>query len=204
MLKRFISSFRSVNPTQLILELFIVFLGVYLAFLLSGFQERSQRMDDRKKVLELLDIGIERYHELFEQFVLGHQKRNLEFRQRLEGGVIPYFGDITYPAPQYPIDSITFILTDESYDLFEVGLYIPLTGYVNAFERLMYVEEKLVHLSEQYQPLPPESHSEYQYQRSIQLQHAQRYLRYLDIRKSICEELVERSEELSQLLAQQS
>lgn len=200
MLRKLSSSFRTINPTQLVLELIIVFLGVYLAFLLSSYRVESKISQDRDKVIELLELGIDRYHELFEQFVLGHQNRNQAFKESLERNEIPDFSLVTFPAPQYPIDAITFIVTDKSYDLFQVGLYVPLTAYLNAFERLMYIEEKLVQLSESYQPLPPESHPDYSHLRSAQLLDAKRYLRYLELRKNTCEELVSQSKELKSLI----
>ena len=200
---QYLKSFRdSFNPVQLIVELAIVFIGVYLAFLLSNHQESANLAEARQRALALSNIGIERYEKLFSEFVAGHETNNLAFRKSLEQGEIPYFGDVTFPAPQYPIDVIKFIMTGENYELFEIGLYIPLTGYVNGMERLMYVEEKLVELSEAYRPLPPTSHPEYDYLYAIEFQKAQRYLKYLEIRKRTCMELVERSKELATLIGE--
>ena len=89
MRKRFQMGLRSLNPAQLVIELVVVFLGVYLAFLFSSFRANAERLKETEKAIELIEIGIDRYEMLFEQFIIGHQNRNTAFRESLAKNEIP-------------------------------------------------------------------------------------------------------------------
>lgn len=195
-------SLKSINFIQLLFELIIVFCGVYLAFVFSSYQESKTLAKESERVVALMMVGVERYEKLFEGFAQRHEIVNAEFRSDLEQNLIPNFSEAYYPAPQYPIDVINFVLTKESYKVFAIKVYIPLTGFSNAIQRLMYVEEKLVSISEQYEPLPVTGDPDYQRIANQQRLHAQRYLNYLETRKNISLELVQRSRELSKLLGE--
>lgn len=196
----FKESLKSINLIQLLFELIIVFLGVYMAFVFSSYQESRALAKESERVVALMMVGVERYEKLFEGFAQRHEIVNAQFRSDLEQNRIPDFSESYYPAPQYPIDVINFVLTKESYEVFALKVYIPLTGFANAIQRLMYVEEKLVAISEQYEPLPVTGDSDYQRIMNQQRLHAQRYLNYLETRKNISLELVDRSRELGELL----
>ena len=190
--------FASINFTSLFFEMLIVFVGVYLAFLLSGYQETKKVEREGARVVALLQVGLEYYEKLFEGFALRHENVNAAFRSQLENNEIPeYWQGGFYAAPQYPIDVINFVLTKESYKVFALDVYLPLTSFANAMQRVMYVEEKLVSIAEQYEPLPAKSNPEYDRVFAQQRVLAARYLRYLDMRKSISEELVVKIRALS-------
>lgn len=179
-------------------ELLIVFIGVYLAFLLAQF-DQGRRMDERRdRVLGLLKEGVVYYEELFSGFVLYHDSHNASFREDLDKGVIQDYADQTYVAPQYPIEVVNYLITSESFDVFDAELYLPLTSYANALERIMYVEEKLTELAEGFNPAAASSDDPVL--RESQLQNAARYLRYMDLRRSISGELARKSSELLALI----
>jgi hypothetical protein len=182
-------------------ELLIVFVGVYSAFLLDDWQTARELRRERDRITALLQLGIERYQKLFEGFVLRHETVNADFRAALESGSVPDFGDTFYPAPQYPIEMIRHVLTRESYDVFSIDAYVPLTTFVNSLERLMDVEAKLVALSSQWDPLPPANHPDRDWLRARAVHRAKRYLTYLDIRMRISADLQKQATELRQLLA---
>lgn len=131
-----------------------------------------------------------------------HKSNNSRFYNELKAGGVPDFSDTYYPAPQYPIDVIRHILTRESYQVFTIDFYVPLTAFSNAMERLMYIEEKLVKIAEQYEPLPDKTHPDYERIFLIQRQNAIRYYNYLEKRQNTCEELVTKADGLIKKLMQ--
>ncbi len=190
---RFFARRSPINVLQLFFELIIVFIGVYLAFLLANHQQERQARQERERVIGLVRLGLERYESLFAGFVQGHASRNATFRAALEAGEVPDFGGDYFPAPQYPIDVINHILTSESYAVLAQDLYVPLAAYVNAIQRMMYIEEKLAQLADRYEPLPiPPAEDAFLRQRHLAI----RYYGYLERRKSTAEELATRSTEL--------
>ena len=171
------------------LELAIVFLGVYLAFLFSGYKEQQQTDAELQRVLSLMQVGFARYETLFEGFAQRHSVQNPEFKAQLDNNEIPAFFDTYYAAPQYPVEVINFVLTREGYDVFSLDFYVPLTTYAHTIQRLMYVEEKLVQLGERYRVLPARDAPDYEQVFNEQYILAQQYLRYLEMRRSISADL---------------
>ena len=74
-------------------ELLIVFIGVYLAFLLAQYDEGRRMEERRDRVLGLLKEGVVYYEDLFAGFVLYHNSHNAAFREDLDNGVIQDYSD---------------------------------------------------------------------------------------------------------------
>ena len=190
-MSRIKQKFSSLSFTSLFVEMVIVFMGVYLAFLLSNYQENRKVERESARVVALMQVGLDHYEGLFEGFAQLHETENAAFRDELNNGRIPEFWNRSYfPAPQYPIDVINFVLTKESYKVFAIDVYLPLTRFSNAMQRVMYVEEKLVTLGERYEPLPDQNDPQYERVAKQQRILAEKYWRYLEIRKAISKEIV--------------
>ena len=179
---------KKINFIQLFLDLVIVFIGVTLAFVFTNYQESQRLRDDTRQMVSLLEVGLIEYEQLFEGFVTYHESYNAKFREEIRKGAIPDFGDVTYPAPQYPIDVITFILTNESYELVDPEFYVQLTHFSTTLQQLMYTEEKLVRTAEKFEELRWENIPETKLKQG-QVEVAKRYLKYLEIRKNRSAEL---------------
>ena len=192
---------KQLNPVAIVAELLIVFVGVYLAFMLAEYRE-TRRLEDRKdRVIALLHEGVGRYETLFSGFVLWHDQHNAALREALQNGDLPDYSDQFYVAPQYPIDVISYVLTSESFDVFDLDLYIPLTEYASRMQRIMYVEAQITDLADRYVSVPREESPEYAWRVAQQRQQAWRYLQYMESRKRIAAELAEHSRGLADLLA---
>lgn len=198
-MRRLTKNNKSISFAGLFLELVIVFSGVYLAFLLSNYQKDKQIAQEGERVIALVQVGIGQYQELFEGFALYHERVNTQFRTELENNTIPDFSRTFYPAPAYPIDVINFILTKESYEIFTLDVYVPLIEFANAVQQLMYVEEKLVMLSEKYEPIPSSNSQDYDRITNQQRHYAVLYLEYMEIRKNIATRLSTRAKKLAEL-----
>jgi hypothetical protein len=180
---------KKISYLQLILDLLIVFIGVTLAYVFTNYQEDKKQIQRTEQVLLLLDVGLERYQKLFKGFVSYHENYNEKFSNRLKENNIPNLEGITYPSPAYPINAIT-LLTDQGYEVLEPSIYLKLTLFSNAIQRLSYIEQKLVSISEESMKLvasnfktPNDYHLE-------QKKWTKQYLLYLRIRKSIAKELL--------------
>lgn len=198
-MRRLKEQITSINPVRLFLELIIVFLGVYLAFLFTSYNEKQRTQAEIERVAALMEVGLDRYEELFAGFAQRHAIKNEEFRQQLANNQIPVFYETYYASPQYPVDVINFVLTREGYDVFSLDFYLPLTSFAHAIQRIMYAEEKLVQLGERYRRLPSPESATYQQVFNEQYILAQQYYRYLEMRRTIAEDL---SQQASQLKAQ--
>lgn len=198
--ERIKASLSKINYIQLVLDLVIVFIGVTLAFVFTNFQEQQKIDEETDQMLMLLSGGIERYERTFASFVEYHENRNAEFLEKLQNNELPSIFETYYTQPQYPIDVISFLLTNRSYQLFKPDVYLALTEFSSSLQRIMYIEEKLVELSEKYKPLPEKSDRNYELAFNEQFNLAVKYYRYLNLRKNVCEELVERARKIKTLL----
>ncbi len=200
-MRRFVDQIKAINPVRLLLELVIVFLGVYLAFLFTDYKEQQKTEAEIERVAALMQVGLDHYEELFEGFAQRHAIANEEFRLQLENNEIPAFYETYYASPQYPIDVINFVFTREGYDVFSLDFYMPLTSFAQAIQRVMYVEEKLVQLGERYRSLPPAGAPAYQQVFDEQYILAQQYYRYLEMRKNISTSLASQARQLKAQIA---
>lgn len=191
---------KAINFLQLFLDLLIVFIGVTLAFIFTNYQQNKLLKEDTQQMISLLEVGLVQYEQLFGGFVQYHENYNEQFRESLDSGVIPDYSDVTYPAPQYPIDVIRYILTNESYELVDPEFYVKLTQFSTALQQLMYTEEKLVQTAEKFEELSWQNGSQEKLRES-QFEIAARYLRYLEIRKNRSLELRDQAIELIKLIS---
>ncbi|HCX23579.1 MAG: hypothetical protein CMB80_31410 [Flammeovirgaceae bacterium] len=184
MANRLITAFKSINYLQLLFDLIIVTIGVYIAVIFSENKAQREKLHQGERMIELLEVGISHYDQLFSGFVLYHESYNRNFKNKLDSNIIINYSDVIYTAPQYPIDVLHYILTNESYEFFTADLYIPLTTFANNIEQIMYVEEKMVECADRYQTIPDKSHPDYEIIVSQQIQNAKRFYQYLELRAS--------------------
>ena len=199
-LKRIKSGFKGFGFMGFFVDLIVVFIGVYLAFIFAEYQQDLQKQKETKKIISLLQIGVSRLEGSFSGAVGYHEQYAENFTTSLETGEIPHYGFQTYVAPQYPIDVIKYISTSESYELFDLDLYVLLTEYSGAVQRIMYVEKRIVELADKYQPLPAETDPQYQQMYRQQLHNAKRYLQYMNMRGEIAGRLATMSAALNKML----
>ncbi|AXT19627.1 hypothetical protein D7030_09825 [Flavobacteriaceae bacterium AU392] len=179
---------KKINYIQLSLDLIIVFIGVTLAFVFTNYKEQQKEEKETQRVIGLLKVGIERYEGLFKGFIQRHDVYNEEFRERLNNGFVQNYQGITYPSPQYPTHVISQLLSNQRN--LNTDAYVLLISFSNGIKRLIYTEEKLVENSEKYIQLPENTGAVSPIYYIEQEKWARQYLRYLDIRKNILQELV--------------
>jgi hypothetical protein len=197
---RLLGRFGKINPLAVLVQLVVVFIGVYAAFALSEYREARQLEDRRERVLALLAEGIEQYGSSFGSFAEFHESHNAEFRAQLDRGELPDYSDWYYIAPQYPIDLINYLVTTQGSDLFDQDLFEPLTRYATMVEMLMYAEERMTRLGDAYRPPPPPGAPGAEAIRAEQRAAAERFYNYLEVRRGISAGLAQHASDLSERL----
>ncbi|MEZ5977415.1 MAG: hypothetical protein R3F34_04265 [Planctomycetota bacterium] len=177
-------------------ELVVVFIGVYAAFLLDAYRTDRAESAERDRVVGLVRVGVRELGGLFENIAAWHEGYDADYAAQLEAGACPDVGDFLYVQPQYPVDVIKFVLARESYGTLPLEMYVPLTEFSGGVERMMYTEEKLVDLAERWVPIDEVAESE----RARRMLDARRFLRYLQVRGRTAAELARRAEELGRKL----
>ena len=82
-MNKFISAFKSINYPQLLFDLIIVTIGVYVAVVFSEKKAENEKLKQGERMIQLLEVGITHYAVTFVGFVQYHEQYNAEFRESL-------------------------------------------------------------------------------------------------------------------------
>lgn len=192
---------KQLNPIQLAFDFLIVFIGVYLAFLFSSYQESKKQEKELNQIVSLVDLGLKRFEQVFDGYYKYHVNYNARFEEKLKNDVVIDYSMNGYVQPQYPIDLINQIFTKSGYKVLDQDLYLALNNFTNDIQRLITIEEKLTQFSESYSVLPPKSHPDFEIHRGEILLNSKRYLKYLNYRRDKCKDLANQSRELQKIIA---
>ena len=135
----------------LLLELVIVFLGVYGAFALQSWSEGRAIRAERERVL----ISLKEELEYFRIFFPGFTARDLiEERQTMvaEGTYRPY-SDWRFLQPQYDYTAIEYALA-AGVDVVDYELHAGLSAVYVELRKLRHVEELITEIAMGYRPTP--------------------------------------------------
>ena len=134
----------------LLIELLIVFLGVYGAFALQSYSEQREIDAEREKVL----VGIKEDLEYFRIFFPGFTARQLiEERQSLiDEDSYRDYSDWRFLQPQYDYTAIEYAL-NAGVDVVDYELNAGLAGLYQELQKLRHAEELITELAMAYQPI---------------------------------------------------
>lgn len=140
----------------LVLELLIVFIGVYLAFLFQGYAEDSKIDKQKEKVLVGLKIELEEFRTGFERFADFQQGKVGEWDSLFEIHQVATYYDWRYIEPQYNFKIIEYALNQEGTDIVDFGLYEKLSKLYGGIKRLEHTERLMTELGMKYNLIPSE------------------------------------------------
>jgi len=92
-----------------IAELLLVFVGVYGAFWLNGYQERQRDMKRRDIILESLEESVKNELANAQQNAGAQEKRAGDFRRALDAGEMPQVRPFSFQADYSPSDIATLL-----------------------------------------------------------------------------------------------
>ncbi len=173
---------REINYFRVILELIIVAAGVYLAFSIDQYQKDRAFEARRLKVFSILQQAAELYEKKFADRVLWHNSYNQEFSDKLAQGTIPYFGNFRYISPQYPVEAFNDALKTQNLDVYDLELYLTITEFSTGVSQLVYVEQKITDISEQYRKIADPGNAQLAADQKII---AEWFLQYMNDRKNV-------------------
>lgn len=150
-----VERFRSVlsrgGVRLLLLELLIVFLGVYGAFALQSFSEDRKLDAERQRVL----VGIKQDLEFFRVFFPGFTGRDVieERRSLIAEGRYRDYSDWRFLQPQYDYTAIEYALGTGA-DVVDYELNEGLAGIYLELRKLRHAEDLMTTLAMSYRPIP--------------------------------------------------
>jgi hypothetical protein len=100
-------------------ELFLVFVGVYAAFWLNGFQQRQEEMKRRDQILAALETEVTEGIENSKKNGETAERAAAEFQRALEAGEMPPITPFVF-ATDYSASDIATMLQSGGYETLEV------------------------------------------------------------------------------------
>ncbi len=187
----------------LFLELVIVFVGVYLAFLFQSYNENQKVSKEKDKVLTALKYELEYFRtqlpgrsrfmktELDELLVLARK------------GEYSNYSDWIFLEPQYDFQIVEYALSIENTDIIDFDVYDKLTSVYGAIKRLEHAEKLMMEMSQRYVPIPknaPSKGEQVIIQNAKNLENFKRFVRFMSIRVNNLKDVAERSETCLELV----
>ena len=154
--KRLFDRIRRVNWNIILLELFIVFVGVYLAFLLSNYQEEKRINSEVNKIYTSLKLELEEIRFNFPQRAAYQRSLNEEWDSLYNSGNYPPLYTWRFIQPQYDFTTMEYALQAQGSAVINFELYESLTSLYQGIKRLEHLELLITEIGMAYRNVPAE------------------------------------------------
>ncbi|MFY0591477.1 hypothetical protein [Roseivirga sp.] len=138
----------------LTLELLIVFIGVYLAFLFQGYAENTKIDKEKEKVLVGLKLELEEFRTGFQRFADFQGEKVKEWDSLFRAKEVATYYDWRYIEPQYNFKIIEYALNQKGTDIVTFELYTKLSELYVEIKKLEYTERLMTELALNYNIIP--------------------------------------------------
>ncbi|MDW3193459.1 MAG: hypothetical protein R8G66_13885 [Cytophagales bacterium] len=175
------------------IDLLIVIIGVYCAFLIQQSAEQRKDNESRDRVLTALKFELETF-----RFTMSRVNRSMIARtERLEKiqarGSYSNYSKFRFIEPQYDYQAIEYALNMQDIAIVDFELTEALQTLWVQIKRVEHVEQLLTATSEKYRSIPPgldQKSNEYQLLWSENIDHFSWYIFYMNDRASTSEQVV--------------
>ena len=137
----------------IILELFIVFIVVYMAFLFQQYSENQKLNKEKEKVLMSLKAELDDFRSSFPRFARFQEEKNKEWDSLFSAQEVGDFYDWRYLEPQYNYKIIEYALNQEGTEIVSFELYDELSKLHSFIKRLEHAERMMTEHGQRYRNL---------------------------------------------------
>ena len=136
------------------LELLVVFVGVYLAFVFQSYSERQKISAEKEKVLTSLKRELEEFRTSLPGFASYQENKTKEWDSLLRIGEVREFYNWRYLEPQYNFQVIEYAINLQSSEIISFDLYEALMNLYKEIKQLEHVERLMTEFSGEYNSIP--------------------------------------------------
>ncbi len=138
----------------LLLELLVVFFGVYLAFLFQSHSEDTKIGKEREKVLISLKLELENFRTSFPRFGNYQRNKNKEWDSLFDAGETARYYNWRYLEPQYNFRVIEYALNQNGTDIVDFALYEKLSNLYGRIKQLEHAERLMTEFGGKHKLVP--------------------------------------------------
>lgn len=140
----------------IILELFVVFVGVYMAFLFQQYAEDQKLRQEKDKVLMSLKAELDDFRTSFNRYADYQDDANKEWDSLFAIKEVGDFYSWRYLEPQYNYRIIEYALNQEGTEVINFDLYEELSNLHSFIKRLEHAERMMTDHGRSYRNISEE------------------------------------------------
>lgn len=138
----------------LALELLVVFIGVYLAFLFQSYTEQRKIENEREKVLVSLKKEVEQFRVSFPLNAGGQQNDLRKWREALNKSEVVSYSGWRFLEPQYNFQVIEYAINLQGTETIDFELYTLLLKLYREIKQLEHAERIMTELAINFVVIP--------------------------------------------------
>lgn len=169
-----------------LLELFIVFIGVYLAFLLNSYSESQKNQEQQHKVLNSLKFELERLRFYTPGYASYQEEKIEKWHAAIKKDSLIDFYEYLFIQPQYDYTALEYAININETEVVNYELFTALRKVYNHIKSLEFTENKMTDMADRYRNTTsalPKSSLEYKSRRADNRFYFYRFIFYGRARK---------------------
>ncbi len=140
--------------TWVFIDLLIVIIGVYCAFLIQNYAQDNKNDKERSRLLSAVKIELEVFRYRMYQTALGMQSDLVQLRDIQADGRYSDFLNYRYIEPQYDYQTIQYALNLQNSEIVDFELYNALQSIYVEVKKIEHAERLLTQTSRKYRSIP--------------------------------------------------
>lgn len=137
------------------LELLVVFIGVYLAFLFQQYSETQKLSKEKNKVLMSLKAELDDFRSSFPRYAEFQADKNKEWDSLFAAQEVGDFYSWRYLEPQYNYKILEYAMNQEGTDVVSFEIYDELSKLHSFIKRLEHAERMMTQHGQWYKNISP-------------------------------------------------
>ncbi|MEZ5041294.1 MAG: hypothetical protein R2828_15460 [Saprospiraceae bacterium] len=167
----------------LLLELFIVFIGVYLAFILNNYQESQRIKVEGEKIWSSLKLELEGIRLAFPGWAYFQEKQNEKWDSLFQIKEVDQFFTWRYIQPQYDFTTLEYAIATRESKIVDFDLYHNLTKLYQTVQQLEHIENLMTEIGLRYKNIPPSMPTDSQEYHQLSAENLLNFYRFIDFSK---------------------
>ncbi len=163
------------------IDLLIVIVGVYCAFLIQNYAEDNKNNKERARLLSAVKIELEVFRYRMYQTSLGMTAETARLREVQSKNAYINFLDYRYIEPQYDYQTIQYALNLQNSEIVDFDLYNALQSIYVEVKKIEHVERLLTATSRKYRSIPTNFEKESASYKLLDTENRDNFVRFITL-----------------------
>lgn len=189
--------------TWVVIDLFIVIIGVYCAFLIQSYSENEKTEKEKDKIYTALKYELETFRFTASQVALGVKHNLTDWQKKIDERTYHDYSGGRFIEPQYGYQIIEHSINIDNSTIIDFELYNVLQGLYVEIKKVEHTERLLTEVAMRYRLLPVNLDQESQEVQLVKYENFNNFKRYVLFtgdRGIIMQRIVDNSQKVLEIL----